>query len=60
MNTCGKLQEAALNGEFSVKEELAYYGFIYSIPADITRERANFLMDFLMLPKQFQLISRMR
>jgi hypothetical protein len=55
-----QFQEAALNGEFSIREELAYYGFIHNIPADIIKERTKFLTDFLMLPTHFQLISRMR
>ncbi|KAL3268092.1 hypothetical protein HHI36_007219 [Cryptolaemus montrouzieri] len=43
-------QEVALNGEFTIRETLKYFGWLADLKDKEIEEKLVFLMDFLMLP----------
>ncbi|KAF2883419.1 hypothetical protein ILUMI_22753 [Ignelater luminosus] len=44
-------QEMALYVEFSIRETLLFYGWVAGMKSEKTKERIDFLVDLLMLPK---------
>ena len=53
-------QEIALYGEFSIKETMMYFGWIFGMNTPEINERLQFLLDFLDLPSQNRLVKNLR
>lgn len=43
-------QEIALYGEFTIRETLIYFGWIYGMQTDDVDEKTDFLLKLLQLP----------
>jgi len=52
-------QELALYREFTIRETLQYFGRVFNMTQEKISERADFLMDFLDLPKKWRLIMNL-
>lgn len=52
-------QELAVYEDFTIKETLWYFGRLYRIPNKLIKERIEFLLTFLDLPRSQRLISSM-
>lgn len=52
-------QEIALYGEFSIKETMMYFGWIFGMDTDEINERLKFLLNFLDLPSQNRLVKNL-
>jgi ABC-type multidrug transport system ATPase subunit len=53
-------QEIALYGEFSIKETMMYFGWIFGMDTSEIMERLQFLLSFLDLPSQNRLVKNLR
>lgn len=53
-------QEIALYGEFSIKETMMYFGWIFGMDTSEIQERLKFLLNFLDLPSQNRLVKNLR
>ncbi|GFG39312.1 hypothetical protein Cfor_02237, partial [Coptotermes formosanus] len=53
-------QETALYGEFSIRETMMYFGWIFSMGTSEIDERLQFLLNFLDLPSQNRLVKNLR
>ena len=54
------LQETALYGEFSIRETMMYFGWIFSMGTSEINERLQFLLNFLDLPSENRLVKNLR
>lgn len=52
-------QEIALYGEFSIKETMLYFGWIFGMDTAEIIERLQFLLNFLDLPSQTRLVKNL-
>lgn len=52
-------QELAVYEDFTIKETLWYFGRLYRIPNKVIKERIEFLLNFLDLPRSKRLIVNM-
>ncbi|XP_022917524.1 ABC transporter G family member 23 isoform X2 [Onthophagus taurus] len=52
-------QEIALYGEFSIKETMMYFGWIFGMETSEIIERLKFLLNFLDLPGQNRLVKNL-
>ncbi|XP_037028450.1 ABC transporter G family member 20-like [Bradysia coprophila] len=52
-------QELALYGEFTIKETMLYFGWIFGMKTNKIYERLQFLLDFLDLPSQNRFIKNL-
>lgn len=52
-------QEIALYAEFSIKETMMYFGWIFGMQTSEIMERLNFLLNFLDLPSQNRLVKNL-
>ncbi|KAK7792210.1 hypothetical protein R5R35_000492 [Gryllus longicercus] len=52
-------QEIALYGEFSIRETMLYFGWIFSMSTDEVEKRLQFLLDFLDLPGANRLVKNL-
>ncbi|XP_037028883.1 ABC transporter G family member 20 isoform X3 [Bradysia coprophila] len=52
-------QEIALYGEFTIKETMMYFGWIFGMKTDEIIERLQFLLNFLDLPSQNRLVKNL-
>ncbi|XP_049823696.1 ABC transporter G family member 20 isoform X3 [Aethina tumida] len=52
-------QEIALYGEFSIKETMMYFGWIFGMGSSEINERLQFLLNFLDLPSQNRLVKNL-
>lgn len=52
-------QEIALYGEFSIKETMMYFGWIFGMQTTEINERLQFLLNFLDLPSQNRLVKNL-
>lgn len=52
-------QELAVYEDFTIKETLWYFGRLYRIPKKVIKERIEFLLSFLDLPRSKRLIVNM-
>lgn len=52
-------QEIALFGEFSIKETMMYFGWIFGMCTSEIEERLQFLLNFLDLPSQNRLVKNL-
>lgn len=55
-----QLQEIALYGEFSIKETMMYFGWIFGMETKEIDDRLKFLLEFLDLPSQSRLVKNLR
>lgn len=53
-------QEIALYGEFSIKETMMYFGWIFGMETAEINDRLQFLLNFLDLPSQNRLVKNLR
>jgi ABC-type multidrug transport system ATPase subunit len=53
-------QDIALNGEFSIKETMIYFGWIFGLDTEKIEERLGFLLKFLELPSKNRLVKTLR
>lgn len=53
-------QEIALYGEFSIKETMMYFGWIFGMETPEINDRLQFLLNFLDLPSQNRLVKNLR
>lgn len=53
-------QEIALYGEFSIRETMMYFGWIFGMQTTEIRERLQFLLNFLDLPSETRLVKNLR
>jgi len=53
-------QEIALYGEFSIRETMMYFGWIFGMCTAEIIERLRFLLQFLDLPSQNRLVKNLR
>jgi ABC-type multidrug transport system ATPase subunit len=53
-------QEIALYGEFSIKETMMYFGWIFGMDTGEIMDRLQFLLSFLDLPSQNRLVKNLR
>lgn len=53
-------QEIALYGEFSIKETMMYFGWIFGMETPEIDDRLQFLLNFLDLPSQSRLVKNLR
>lgn len=53
-------QEIALYGEFSIKETMMYFGWIFGMETSEINDRLQFLLNFLDLPSQNRLVKNLR
>lgn len=61
LSLCFKLfQEIALYGEFSIKETMMYFGWIFGMETTEINDRLQFLLNFLDLPSQNRLVKNLR
>lgn len=52
-------QEIALYGEFTIKETMMYFGWIFGMRTSEIMERLQFLLNFLDLPSQNRLVKNL-
>ncbi|XP_030757692.1 ABC transporter G family member 20 isoform X2 [Sitophilus oryzae] len=52
-------QEIALYGEFSIRETMLYFGWIFGMNTSEIKERLQFLLNFLDLPSQNRLVKNL-
>ncbi|XP_055389229.1 ABC transporter G family member 23 isoform X2 [Condylostylus longicornis] len=52
-------QEIALYGEFSIKETMMYFGWIFGMLSKEINERLQFLLNFLDLPSEKRLVKNL-
>lgn len=52
-------QEIALYSEFSIKETMMYFGWIFGMKTSEIMERLQFLLNFLDLPSQNRLVKNL-
>lgn len=52
-------QEIALYGEFSIKETMMYFGWIFGMETAEINDRLQFLLNFLDLPSQSRLVKNL-
>ncbi|XP_055699342.1 ABC transporter G family member 23 isoform X2 [Phlebotomus papatasi] len=52
-------QEIALYGEFTIKETMMYFGWIFGMHTSEIMERLQFLLNFLDLPSQNRLVKNL-
>ncbi|KAI4460748.1 atp-binding cassette sub-family h member 1 [Holotrichia oblita] len=52
-------QEIALYGEFSIKETMMYFGWIFGMATSEINERLKFLLNFLDLPGENRLVKNL-
>ncbi|KAL0277482.1 UNVERIFIED_CONTAM: hypothetical protein PYX00_004744 [Menopon gallinae] len=52
-------QEIALYGEFSIKETMMYFGWIFGMDTSEINDRLQFLLNFLDLPSQNRLVKNL-
>lgn len=52
-------QEIALYGEFTIKETMMYFGWIFGMTTAEIIDRLKFLLDFLDLPSQNRLVKNL-
>lgn len=52
-------QEIALFGEFSIRETMMYFGWIFSMGTSEINERLQFLLNFLDLPSENRLVKNL-
>ncbi|XP_075228676.1 ABC-type transporter snustorr isoform X1 [Lycorma delicatula] len=52
-------QEIALYGEFSIKETMMYFGWIFGMETSEINDRLQFLLNFLDLPSQTRLVKNL-
>lgn len=52
-------QETALYGEFTIKETMMYFGWIFGMKTAEIMERLQFLLNFLDLPSQNRLVKNL-
>ncbi|CAK9807735.1 ABC transporter G family member 23 [Anthophora quadrimaculata] len=52
-------QEIALYGEFSIRETMMYFGWIFGMCTEEIAERLRFLLQFLDLPSQNRLVKNL-
>ncbi|XP_060528043.1 ABC transporter G family member 20-like isoform X2 [Cylas formicarius] len=52
-------QEIALYGEFTIKETMLYFGWIFGMKTNEIKERLQFLLNFLDLPSQNRLVKNL-
>ncbi|XP_077286467.1 ABC-type transporter snustorr isoform X2 [Arctopsyche grandis] len=52
-------QEIALYGEFSIKETMMYFGWIFGMETTEISDRLQFLLNFLDLPSQNRLVKNL-
>lgn len=53
-------QEIALYGEFSIKETMMYFGWIFGMATSEINDRLKFLLNFLDLPGENRLVKNLR
>lgn len=53
-------QEIALYGEFSIKETMTYFGWIFGMKTSEIIERLLYLLEFLDLPSESRLVKNLR
>lgn len=53
-------QEIALYGEFTIRETMMYFGWIFGMCTAEIVERLRFLLQFLDLPSQNRLVKNLR
>jgi len=53
-------QEIALYGEFTIRETMMYFGWIFGMCTTEIVERLRFLLQFLDLPSQNRLVKNLR
>jgi GTPase SAR1 family protein len=53
-------QEIALYGEFTIRETMMYFGWIFGMCTSEIVERLRFLLQFLDLPSQNRLVKNLR
>ena len=53
-------QEIALYGEFSIRETMMYFGWIFGMHTSEIAERLQFLLNFLDLPSESRLVKNLR
>lgn len=53
-------QEIALYGEFTIRETMMYFGWIFGMDTPEIVERLRFLLQFLDLPSQNRLVKNLR
>lgn len=53
-------QEIALYGEFTIRETMLYFGWIFGMDTTEIVERLRFLLQFLDLPSQNRLVKNLR
>lgn len=53
-------QEIALYGEFTIKETMMYFGWIFGMETREIVERLRFLLDFLDLPSENRMVKNLR
>lgn len=53
-------QEIALYGEFTIRETMMYFGWIFGMGTGEIVERLRFLLQFLDLPSQNRLVKNLR
>ncbi|XP_021710287.1 ABC transporter G family member 23 isoform X1 [Aedes aegypti] len=52
-------QEIALYGEFSIRETMMYFGWIFGMQTSEIKERLQFLLNFLDLPSESRLVKNL-
>ncbi|KAG7297604.1 hypothetical protein JYU34_019659 [Plutella xylostella] len=52
-------QEIALYGEFTIKETMMYFGWIFGMKTSEILERLRFLLDFLDLPSENRMVKNL-
>ncbi|XP_017780576.1 PREDICTED: ABC transporter G family member 20 isoform X1 [Nicrophorus vespilloides] len=52
-------QEIALYGEFTIKETMMYFGWIFGMKTEEINERLQFLLNFLDLPSQNRMVKNL-
>lgn len=53
-------QEIALYGEFSIKETMTYFGWIFGMKTSEIIQRLHYLLEFLDLPSESRLVKNLR
>lgn len=53
-------QEIALYGEFTIRETMLYFGWIFGMKTSEIRDRLQFLLNLLDLPSQNRLVKNLR
>ncbi|VVC87177.1 ABC transporter G family member 23 isoform X2 [Leptidea sinapis] len=52
-------QEIALYGEFTIKETMMYFGWIFGMETSEIKQRLRFLLDFLDLPSENRMVKNL-